>query len=90
MNKAELIDAMAQATKQSKSVCKDVLESFLTTVGKSLKKGNAVVLTGFGTFDVVERKERVGINPATGEKIKIKKRRMPKFKAGKNLKDLVH
>lgn len=89
MNKAALIEQMAKETKLAKTACKGALESFIRAVETTLKKGKSVVLTGFGTFAVMKRKERVGINPATGQKMKIAAKRVPKFKAGKRLKDLV-
>ncbi len=89
MNKAALIEHMAKETKLPKTACKGAVESFIRAVESSLKKGKSVVLTGFGTFAVMKRKERVGINPATGNKMKIAAKRVPKFKAGKRLKDLV-
>ena len=89
MNKAALIEHMAKETKLPKTACKHAVESFIRAVEGTLKKGKSVVLTGFGTFAVMKRKERVGINPATGQKMKIAAKRVPKFKAGKRLKDLV-
>ena len=89
MNKAELIEAMAKDTKLPKTTCKDALESFIKAVEGTLKKGKSVVLTGFGTFTSIKRQERMGINPATQKKMKIPAKRVPKFKAGKKLKDLV-
>ncbi len=89
MNKAALIEQMAKDTNLPKTTCKDALESFIKSVETSLKKGNSVVLTGFGTFAVMKRKERVGINPTTRKKMKIAAKKVPKFKAGKRLKDIV-
>ncbi len=89
MNKAALIEHMAKETKLPKTVCKNALESVIKAVETSLKKGKSVVLTGFGTFTVMKRKERVGINPATGNKMKIAAKKVPKLKPGKKLKDLV-
>ena len=89
MNKAALIEHMAKETKLPKTACKHAVESFVRAVESSSKKGKSVVLTGFGTFTVMKRKERVGINPATGQKMKIAAKRVPKFKAGKKLKDMV-
>ncbi len=89
MNKAELIEQMAKKTKLSKSTCKDCLEVFLVTVSNALKHNKQVVLTGFGTFSVMERKSRTGINPATGKKMTIPAKQVPKFKPGKALKALV-
>jgi len=84
-----LIEQMAKDTKLPKTACKSALESFIKTIEQSLKKGKTVVLTGFGTYSVMRRKERVGINPATGAKMKIAAKKVPKFKPGKRLKDLV-
>jgi DNA-binding protein HU-beta len=89
MNKAALIDQMSKDTKLPKSACKNCLESFIDAVQKSLKKNKSVVLTGFGTFSVMKRQARVGINPATGKKMNIPAKKVPKFKAGKKLKDMV-
>jgi len=89
MNKAKLIEQMAKNTKLSKSTCKDCLEAFLTTVSNALNQNNQVVLTGFGTFSVMERKSRTGVNPATGKKMIIPAKKVPKFKPGKALKALV-
>ena len=89
MNKALLIEFMSNDTKLPKTVCKSVLESFISAVGKTLKKNKSVVLTGFGTFSVMKRKARTGINPASGKKMQIPAKKVPKFKAGKKLKVLV-
>lgn len=89
MNKAQLIEEIARVTKVQKSTVKDVVESFIDTIGKSLRQDKSVVLTGFGTFRVMKRKARLGVNPATGQKMQIPARRVPKFSAGKGLKDLV-
>lgn len=89
MNKAQLIEEMAKTSGLPKSTCKEALESFITTVKKSLKSGKSVVLTGFGTFSVMKRKKRTGINPATGKKMEIKAKKVAKFKPGKGLRDMV-
>ena len=89
MNKAKLIESMAKSTKQPKAVCKDMLEAFLTTVSGALKQGKQVVLTGFGTFSVMKRKSRTGINPVTRQKMTIAAKKVAKFKPGKALKALV-
>ena len=89
MNKAALIEQMSKETKLPKSSCKNCLESFVRSIEGSLKKNKAVVLTGFGTFTTIKRKERVGINPATGAKMKIPSKKVPKFRAGKKLRDMV-
>ncbi len=89
MNKAKLIELMAKTTKMSKSTCKEALESFIGEVSKALKQGKIVGLTGFGTFSVMQRKSRTGINPATGKKMIIPAKKVAKFKPGKALKTLV-
>lgn len=90
MNKAELIDAMSTVTKFSKVECKKALEAVVDIVTKTLKKGKSIVLTNFGTFHVVQRKTRIGVNPSTGQKMKIPARKVVKFKVGKKLKLLVN
>lgn len=89
MNKAALIELIASDTKLTKTECKQVLESFIKSIEKALKKKQSVVLTGFGSFGVMKRKARTGINPATGNKMNIPARNVPKFRAGKRLRDLV-
>lgn len=89
MNKAALIEQMSKDTKLPKTACKGALESFIKAVEGTLKKGKTVVLTGFGTFTTIKRKARTGINPATGSKMKIPAKRVPKFKPGKKLKGMV-
>ena len=87
MTKAELVEKMAKDAGISKVAAKAALESFLDSVKKGLKKRNSkVTLVGFGTFRNVYRKTRMGRNPQTGEKIKIKGRNAVTFKPGKNLK----
>ncbi len=87
MNKSELIAALAKKMEVSKKEAEKFLESFINAITESLKKGKDVALTGFGTFSAKKRAARNGINPKTGEKIKIKATVVPKFKAGKGLKD---
>lgn len=89
MNKAKLVESMARLTKLPKSTCKECLEAFITSVGGALKTGKSVVLTGFGTYSVMKRKARTGVNPATGKKMQIPAKKVPKFKPGKELKSLV-
>ena len=90
MNKTELIEAIAKQTKLSKKDTDATLKAFTDVVGKELKKGGKIQLVGFGTFSVSKRAARQGINPATGEKIKIKAAKVPKFKAGAGLKDALN
>jgi DNA-binding protein HU-beta len=81
MNKAELIDKISKDAGVTKTQANDALDSFTGAV--ALKKGDRVTLVGFGTFSVSERAARNGRNPQTGAVIKIKARKVPKFKAGK-------
>ena len=91
MNKTELVAAMADKAGLSKKDADKALTAFIDVVGTELtKKGGKVQLVGFGTFEVVERAARTGLNPLTKEKIKIKASKAPKFKAGKALKDKVN
>jgi len=90
MTKAELVEQMAKDAGISKAAAGKALASFLEGVTKGLKKRNSnVTLVGFGTFRNKYRKTRMGRNPQTGEKIKIKGRNAVTFKAGKKLKDAV-
>ena len=90
MTKAELVEKMAMDAGISKAAAGKALDSFTDSVKKALKKKDGrVTLVGFGTFSKVRRKARKGINPQTGEKIKIKARNAVKFKPGKALKDAV-
>jgi len=89
MTKAELIEKMAKDAGTSKAVAEKALNSFIDGVKKSLKKGNKVGLVGFGTFSVAKRKARKGRNPRTGEIIKIKATKTPKFTSGKAFKEAV-
>jgi DNA-binding protein HU-beta len=89
MTKAELVERMAKDAKITKRAAESALESFTLGVRDSLKKGKRVSLVGFGTFSVSRRAARNGRNPQTGAIIKIKASKVPKFKAGKILKDAV-
>ena len=90
MNKTELVEAIAKDAKVSKKDAEAVVNAFTANVTKELKKGEKVTLIGFGTFEVGKRSARTGRNPQTGETIKIKAAKTPKFKAGKALKDAVN
>lgn len=83
MNKAELVDKLAKDAGLTKVQANEALDSFTSNVVTALKKGDRVTLVGFGTFSVSERSARNGRNPQTGEVIKIKARKVPHFKAGK-------
>jgi DNA-binding protein HU-beta len=85
MNKADLIAAISDAAGITKVQAGECLDCFTGSVTKTLKKGGKVTLVGFGTFSTSKRKARIGINPLTKEKIKIKAKTVAKFKAGKEL-----
>ncbi len=88
MNKADLIVEVAKVTCTKKEAGMAV-DTVLDVIEKALKKGQKVTLPGFGTFSVVKRAARKGRNPRTGEPLKIKASKAPKFTAGKGLKDAV-
>ena len=87
MNKAELIEKIAQGADISKASAGRALDSFLTSVTEELSGGGEVALVGFGTYKVNERAARKGRNPQTGAEIQIAAAKVPSFKAGKALKD---
>jgi len=89
MTKAELVDKIARDSRITKKAAEAALGSVIAGVRDSLKKGKKVTLVGFGTFGVARRAARNGRNPQTGAVIKIKAARVPRFKAGKALKDAV-
>jgi DNA-binding protein HU-beta len=88
MNKGDLIDAVVTIVGK-KTIAEDAINCVLDTIAKALKKGDKVTLIGFGTFSVVKRAARTGRNPQTGSVLKIKAKKVPKFVAGKKLKDIV-
>ncbi len=90
MNKTELIEHIARQADISKAAAGRALEAILGGIRNSLKKGNSVTLVGFGTFIVGKRAARTGRNPRTNLPIKIKAAKVPKFRAGKALKDAVN
>ena len=90
MNKTDLIEHIAADADISKAAATRALESALDTITSTLKKGDAVSLVGFGTFEVSQREERSGRNPATGAAITIKASKAPKFRAGKAFKDALN
>lgn len=90
MNKTDLIDSMAKHADISKAAAGRALEGMISAVRMSLKKGNMVTLVGFGTFYIGKRAARAGRNPRTNEAIKIKAAKVPKFRAGKALKDALN
>ena len=90
MNKAEMIDQIAASADLSKAAAGRALDATIAAVEAALKKGGTVTLVGFGTFYVGKRAARSGRNPRTGAAIKIKAAKVPKFRAGKGLKDAVN
>lgn len=89
MNKGTMIDQIAGKTGLTKKAVSDVLEGFMDAVMSSVKKGDSVTLTGFGTYKASKRQARTGRNPQTGATIKIPARTVPVFRAGKEFKSMV-
>jgi DNA-binding protein HU-beta len=89
MTKQELIETLAGETQMSKRQVETVLTTFVDIVGRTIKQGNKVSVTGFGTFDLGKRAARRGVNPQTGKEIQIPEMPMPRFRAGKRLKEIV-
>lgn len=89
MTKDDLVNVVASKCGCSKKDAGEMLEAALDAITKEIAKGEKVALTGFGTFSASKRAARMGVNPKTGEKIKISARTVPKFKAGKSLKEAV-
>jgi DNA-binding protein HU-beta len=90
MNKAELVNTIAQRTDQSASTVNAVLSAFESVVTDSVSNGDKVTLPGFLTFERAERAARTGRNPATGQEIQIPAATVPKVKVGKSFKDTVN
>ncbi len=90
MNKAQLIDSMADKAGLSKADAKKALDAFMQSTSDALKGGDRVALVGFGSFSVAKRSERIGRNPQTGKEIKIAAKNVVKFKPGSDLADSVN
>ena len=90
VNKTELIDHIAGSADISKAAATRALDALIGAVKTTLKKNGSVTLVGFGTFSVGKRAARTGRNPRTGDAIKIKAAKVPKFRPGKALKDAVN
>jgi len=86
VSKADLVDGVANVTKLSKKSVKEAVDALLESMSDEVAKGNKVTLTGFGTFEVRQRKARTGVKPGTTDKIEIPESQYPAFKAGKSLK----
>ncbi len=90
MTKQDLIDKMAEKAAISKKAAEDAMDSMIENITKALQGGDKVAITGFGVFSVSQRKARTGVNPQKPtEKIQIPAVKVPKFKAGKTLKDAI-
>lgn len=92
MNRKELIEAILKDKQLNHLTKKDAdhfVNTMLDVIKKTIKKGDDVSLIGFGTFSKVRRAARTGVNPATGEKIKIKAKNLPKFRPGKAWKEML-
>ena len=90
MNKQELIDQISEAADLSKIAASKAIDAFTQVITDTLSAGDSVALVGFGTWDTAVRSARQGRNPQTGKAIQIKEARVPRFKAGKCLKDAVN
>lgn len=90
MNKTDLIEHIAKHADISKAAAARALDALMSGVKATLKKGGSVTLVGFGTFAVSKRAARAGRNPRTGEAIKIKAAKLPKFRPGKALRDALN
>ncbi len=89
MTKKDLIEVVAKKANLTNKASRDAVQTFLNTIRDSLKRGEKVVITGFGTFSIRKRAERVGRNPKTGEKITLAARKTPGFTPGKTFKKSV-
>jgi DNA-binding protein HU-beta len=89
MNKQDVVSKIAKDTGITKTTAAAAVDSLIDSITRSLKKGDAVSFVGFGTFKISNRKARTARNPQTGDAIKIPKRRVPRFSAGKGLKQAV-
>ncbi len=89
MNKTELIACVAEKANMTKKAAGDAVEAVIATITEALAQGDKVTIVGFGTFEVRDRAERQGVNPSTKEPITIPATRVPAFKPGKSLKEVV-
>lgn len=89
MTKKDLIEVVAKKANLTNKAARDAVQTMLNTIRDSLKRGEKVVLTGFGTFSIRSRQQRTGRNPKTGAKITLSARKAPGFTAGKTLKKAV-
>jgi len=90
VNKSELVESVANASDLTKAAAQRAVEAVFETISGAMSQGDSVSVVGFGTFSVSDRQARTGRNPKTGENIEIAACKVPKFKAGKSLKDAVN
>lgn len=90
MNKSDLINTVSAKTNTTKKETEEIITVFLETIVESVANGDRVTLVGFGSFEARERKEREGINPKTGQKLRISASRIPTFSVGKFFKNKVN
>lgn len=90
MNKAQLIEKLSQKAHLSKVQTEAALDAAIDIIQKTVAKGEEVKLVGFGTFSLLDRKSRPGRNPKTGEKVLIPSSKVPRFKPGKDFKDVLN
>jgi len=89
MNKAELVEEIANQSGLTKKACRGAVDVIASVITESLARGEKVTLVGFGSFKVITKKARRGRNPQTGEEIQIPSKDVPKFESGKNLREAV-
>ncbi len=89
MNKAELVEEIANQSGLTKKTCREAVDTVTSVITESLARGEKVTLVGFGSFKVITRKARRGRNPQTGEEIQIPSKDVPKFEPGKNFREAV-
>jgi DNA-binding protein HU-beta len=89
VNKAQLVEALAERLGEDKKRASATVEAFLDTVYRAVQKGEKVAITGFGVFEKRDRAARIARNPATGEKVRVKKTSVPAFRAGQEFKNVV-
>ncbi len=89
MNKADLVEKIAEITKMPKTQSEAVLDATMQAIQKALSKGDDVKLVGFGTFSILNRKSRPGRNPKTGQTVIIPSQKVPRFRPGKDLRESV-
>ncbi len=89
MNKSELINEVARKTGLSRREAEVGVQTMLDAIITELSKGSKITLTGFGTFDIGKRQARAGVNPRTGDPIKIPATKMPRFKPSRNVRDKI-